>query len=504
MNKKLKEKTAEALSSVLPITLIVLFLSIFVVPLSTDTVLLFFMGAVLLVIGMGLFSLGADIAMMPMGEAVGSKFTSAKKIWMIVIPIFLMGFLITIAEPDLDVLASQVASIPDDVIILTVACGVGIFLVIAVLRIIFQLAFSKLLVILYALVFIVACFVPNEFLPVAFDSGGVTTGPITVPFILALGVGMASRSSDKDASENSFGLVAICSIGPILAVMLLGIIYNPSQATYDPVVVPELHTAQDVAKVFFHELPLMVGEVSRALLPLALVFVLFQLFTKQFRKKQVIRMSIGFIYTFAGLVLFLSGANAGFIPVGKLLGSQLGSESLRLLLVPIGMVMGYFIVAAEPAVHVLNKQVEDVSDGEISAKAMKYTLSIGVAISVGLAMIRVLTGIHIMWFLVPLYAVALILSFIVPKIYVGIGFDSGGVASGPMTSTFLLPFAMGACEAIGGNIMTDAFGVVAMVAVVPLIAVQILGLIYSTNVRLFKSKATAEDSFPVLLGEEDE
>lgn len=504
MNKKLKEKIAEALSSVLPITLIVLFLSIFVVPLSTDTVLLFFVGAVLLIVGMGLFTLGAEMSMMPMGEAIGSKFTKAKKIWMIILSTFLMGFLITIAEPDLDVLASQVASIPDDVIIFTVAAGVGVFLVIAILRIIFQVSFSKLVIGLYIFVFALAIFVPDDFLPVSFDSGGVTTGPITVPFILALGVGLASRSNDKDANENSFGLVALCSIGPIIAVMLLGIIYHPSEATYDPVIVPQLDTMQDVAKVFAHELPIIVGEVARALLPLGMVFLLFQLFTKQFRKRQLMKMSVGFIYTFAGLVLFLTGVNAGFIPVGKLLGSELASENLRILLIPLGMLIGYFIVAAEPAVHVLNKQVEDVSDGEISAKAMKYTLSIGVAISVGLAMLRVLTGLHIMWFLIPLYGIALALSFFVPKIYVGIAFDSGGVASGPMTSTFLLPFAMGACEAVGGNIMSDAFGIVAMVAVVPLIAVQVLGLIYSTNVRLFKSKATEADSFPVLLGEEDE
>lgn len=504
MNQKLKEKISEALSSVLPITLIVLFLSITVIPMPVSTIVTFLMGAALLIVGMGFFSLGADIAMMPMGEAIGSQFTKIKKIGLILLMAFMMGFIITLAEPDLDVLAAQVASIPDMVLIFTVAAGVGIFLVIAILRILFHINLSRLLIVFYSLLFILAIFVPKDFLAVAFDSGGVTTGPITVPFILALGVGLSSLRSDKDSPEDSFGLVALCSIGPILAVMLLGIVYHPETATYDQIVIPQLETMQDVTRQFTIELPTFGKEVLLALVPICIFFVLFQVLTHYFGKKSLARISVGLLYTFIGLVLFLTGVNVGFIPVGNQLGFELASEH-SWLLIPLGMIMGYFIVAAEPAVIVLNKQVEEVSGGAIPASAMKLSLSLGVAISVGLSMIRVLTGISILWFLIPGYGIAIALSFFVPKIFTSIAFDSGGVASGPMTTTFLLPFAMGACEAVGGNIMTDAFGIVAMVAMTPLIAVQLMGLLYARRTAQTSDVAIADaGDFPALYDEEEE
>ena len=397
-----------------------------------------------------------------------------------------MGVFITIAEPDLQVLANQVASIPNQVLVWTVAVGVGLFLVVAVLRILFHVSLSNMLLIFYILLFVLSFFSPDSFTSVAFDSGGVTTGPMTVPFIMALGVGFSASRSDRDGASDSFGLVALCSIGPVMMVLLLGIFYNPTDATYVSSELVGVSTTQDVVKQFASFLPQYGEEVLISILPIAAVFIIFQIFTRSYHKRQVLRMVVGLVYTIFGLILFLTGVNVGFAPVGNLLGSGLAESSFKWLLIPIGIVIGFYIVKAEPAVQVLNKQVEDLSSGTISRKMMNTALSIGVACAVALSMVRVLTGINIYWIIIPGYALSLILSRFVPSVFVGIAFDSGGVASGPMTSTFLLPLAMGACSAVGGNIVTDAFGVVALVAMAPLIAIQIMGLIYA-----HKSKAAA-------------
>ncbi|MEL7622849.1 MAG: DUF1538 domain-containing protein [Clostridiales bacterium] len=483
MNKILKEKIKEALTSVLPITLIVFVMSISITPMPIGTMMLFLAGAVLLILGMGFFSLGADIAMMPIGESIAAKMTQSKKVWLIILVFLFMGIFVTIAEPDLQVLARQVPAIPDFTLIITVAVGVGIFLVIAMLRTLFQISLSKMLIFFYVGIFILAIFTPKSFIAVAFDSGGVTTGPITVPFIMAMGLGISSVRSDPGSQDDSFGMVALCSIGPILAVLLLGILYNPSAVQYEGLAVPEVTTMADVAHQFAFELPQFLKEVTLAILPIAAAFIFFQWSCRYCSRREVIRISIGLGYTVIGLVLFLTGVNVGFMPAGQFMGTVIAGSSFKWLLIPLGMLIGYFIVAAEPAVHVLNKQVEEISAGAIPQKYMQISLSIGVAISLGLAMTRLLTGISIFWLLVPGYTLALSLSFFVPKIFTGVAFDSGGVASGPMTATFLLPFAMGACEALGGNILTEAFGIVAMVAMTPLITIQILGLIYVRRVK---------------------
>ncbi len=494
MNKKLKEKILEALSSVLPITLIVAFLSITIAPLSVGTLVLFLVGAMLLIIGMGFFSLGSDMSMMPIGDGIGAQLTRSKNLLLIIVIGLVIGTVVTIAEPDLKVLATQVPAVPDMVLILTVAVGVGFFLVVAMLRTIFRIKLAHMLIVFYLLVFILSIFVPNDFIPVAFDSGGVTTGPITVPFIMALGIGMASIRGDKNSQDDSFGLVALCSIGPILAVMLLGIFYNPSTANYQPSTISDPSTTVDVAQAFGSNFPVYFEEVLVALVPILVFSILFQLISHFFRKKQLVKVGVGMIYTFIGLVLFLTGANVGFMPVGQFIGSSIAASPYKWLLIPIGMVIGYFIVTAEPAVHVLNRQVEEISQGAIPQKSMRLCLSIGVAVSIGLSMVRVLTGISIYWILIPGYAIAIGLTFFVPPIFTGIAFDSGGVASGPMTATFLLPFAMGACESLGGNILTDAFGVVAMVAMTPLITVQLMGLLYKKKMARMAEDAAKENA----------
>lgn len=464
------------MSAVLPIIGIVLLLCFGAAPISPSILLCFLMGAVMLLVGMMFFTLGAEVAMTPMGERVGTCLTKSKKLWLVIGLSFLLGFIITISEPDLQVLAQQVPAVPNMVLILSVACGVGVFLVVALLRMLFGIPLPPLLMVFYTFIFILAFFVPKDFLSVAFDSGGVTTGPMTVPFIMALGIGISSIRSDRHAADDSFGLVALCSIGPILAVMILGMIYNPQEAAYTPPVIPEIENSAQLWQLFALELPTYMKEIAVSLLPIFLFFLIFQLLVLKLSKRTLMKIIVGLIYTYIGLVLFLTGVNVGFMPAGNYLGQVLAGLKYPWLLIPIAMVMGYFIVKAEPAVYVLNKQVEEITDGAISAKAMGLGLSIGVAVSLGIAMIRVLTGISILWFLIPGYAIALGISFFVPKIYTAIAFDSGGVASGPMTAAFLLPLAQGACVTLGGNIVTDAFGVVAMVAMTPLITIQVMGL----------------------------
>ena len=476
LNKQLKLKNQESMAAVLPITAIVFFLSITIAPLDSGTLVLFLFGAVLLVMGMGLFTLGVDMSMLPMGEGVGSVVSQSRGVLIPTAIYFLLGVLTTMAEPDLQVLAQQVPSIANIVLILTVAVGVGLFLVAATQRIRKAIPLRRMLVFFYAAVFVLAFFAPSDFIPVSFDSGGVTTGPITVPFIMSLGLGIASDRSDKNSASDSFGLISLCSIGPILSVLLLGIIYQPEGSVLSDTTLPEVSTTLQASQYFLGAFPTYFEEVALALLPIAGLFLLFQLFTRRFNVHQLLRIGAGLVYTYLGLVLFLCGVNVGFMPAGQLIGATVASGTQKWLLIPIGMLIGYYIVKAEPAVAVLTKQVEEVSNGSISHKAMDLALSVGVCVSVGLSMVRVLTGLHIFWLLIPGYAVALGLSFFVPSIFTGIAFDSGGVASGPMTATFLLPFAQGACQALGGNMMTDACGPVAMVAMTPLVTIQMMGL----------------------------
>ena len=502
--EKLREKVRESLSSVLPITIIVLLLSIVLIPMEVGAFTLFLAGALFLIFGMGFFQLGADISMTQLGQGIGGQLMKKRNLLFIIGGCFLMGVLITISEPDLQVLANQVASIPNQVLVLTVAIGVGCFLVAAVLRILFKVSLSRLLTLMYVVLFLVALATPSEFLAVAFDSGGVTTGPMTVPFIMALGIGLSSSRSDKDSANDSFGLIALSSIGPILMVLLLGIFYHPTDAVYTSVTIPDVETTKDVLDQFIRAFPQYTEEVLISMLPILAVFMLFQIKTRKYHRRQLLRMCVGFLYTIAGLVLFLVGVNIGFAPVGNLLGEQMVSSSYQWLLIPVGLLIGYYIVKAEPAVQILNHQVEDITDGMVTKEQMNLCLSVGVAGAVGLAMFRVLTGIPIYWILIPGYLLALGMSYRVQPILVGIAFDSGGVASGPMASTFLLPLTMGACTALGGNVVTDAFGVVALVALAPLIAIQIMGLVYEHKLKKSSGipKPALEDTIIELEDEE--
>ena len=465
----------ESLTSVLPIALIVLILSVTCVALEAGVLVLFLFGTILLILGISFFTVGSSISMEPLGDGFGKSLNKKGK-WIIPILIcFVLGFLITVSEPDLQVLAQQVPTIPNALLINCVGVGVGIFLMITFIRNKKGIPLRPLLVAFYAVIIALAFFAPKDFIATAFDSGGVTTGPITVPFIMALGAGLAASKKGKNASEQSFGLVALCSVGPILSVLLLSIFYkpNPTTTVYE---IEEIKTSIQAFSQFAKALPVYAKEIAMAFVPIVLLFVIFQIITKRYNIHNIAKMSFGFVYTYVGLVLFLTGANVGFMPAGRLIGAEIAGSSFKFLLIPIGVLMGYFVVAAEPAVHTLKRQVNEITNGAISQKSVAVALSVGVGLSVGISMLRVLTGIPIMPFLIAGYLISLAISYFVPSIYTGIAFDSGGVASGPMTTTFMLPFAMGACDAIGGNLMTDAFGIVAMIAMAPLITIQILGL----------------------------
>lgn len=472
-------KIKEALISVLPVTIIVLILYFTpLVSLTNYELLVFLVSAFLLILGIGLFNMGADIAMQPMGEKVGSSLMKSKKIPIIAIICFVLGVLITVAEPDLSVLASQVSDVINPIILMiTVGVGVGLFLVLAILKIIFKKDLSMMLMFFYMLMFALTGLVilsgNGRFLALAFDSGGVTTGPITVPFIMSLGVGVAATIGGRNASENSFGLISLCSIGPILAILILGITIKGDIPYTDPAYV--------VNPSFWQGLWQTIGSVSKevilALSLIVLFFVLVQFIYIHLPKRKLIQIGVGILYTFIGLVIFLTAVNIGFLPIGYKMGHEIASHHPGFI-IAFGFIIGFVVVLAEPAVHVLNKQVEEITNGGVSKKAMLLALSIGVGISICLSMIRIVCDFSILYYIIPGYFLSLGLSFFVPRMYTAIAFDSGGVASGPLTSSFILPFAIGACIAIYGSadkVLNDAFGIVAMVAMTPLITIQLLG-----------------------------
>lgn len=491
MNRQFLNKLKEALISVLPVTLIVILLNLTpLVDFSSKEIIVFSISAFLLILGIGLFNLGADLSMTPMGEYVGSGLTKSRKLMLLIVVCFALGVFITVAEPDLTVLASQVKDVinPPTLLIVSVGIGVGIFLVIAVLKIVFKRQLASILMFFYMLLFALTSLLivggKESLLALSFDSGGVTTGPITVPFIMALGVGIASTIGGKRANENSFGLIALCSVGPILAVMVLGIFSKGDLSTFET---PSYAIADNVVSSFFTTLLTVTKEVTIALGLVVVFFFVINFVKLKLPKKKIYQIIIGVAFTYLGLIVFLTSVNVGFMPIGYKMGTELGQNNPTLVAI-IGFVLGLVVVLAEPAVHVLKKQVEEITAGNVSKKSMLIALSIGVGISICLSLIRIICDFSILYYLIPGYFISLGLSFFVPRMYTAIAFDSGGVASGPLTSTFILPFAVGVCMALfpdGSKVLNNAFGVVAMVAMTPLITIQLLGFraVVSKKVR---------------------
>ncbi len=479
MFKQLFVKLKEALFSVLPVSLLVIAADIIgIVSFETKDLITFCVSSVFLMIGIALFNLGAEMSMTPMGEYVGNGLTKAGKPLTLLVTCFAMGLFITIAEPDLSVLADQVSSVIDPMkLIIYVGVGVGLFLVISMIRVFNNKELSPFLLFFYMTLFSIAALLLQDgkgrLLPLAFDSGGVTTGPVTVPFLMALGVGIAQAVGGKNATENSFGSIALCSVGPVLAVLILSL-SSAGQTTYH---LPDFsaETATSAGAILT-----LIGEVSldvlRSLALISAFFMLIQFFILKLPKKALIRIGVGLLYTFVGLVVFLVSVTLGFMPLGLELGSQLASKG-GVTLTIFAFILGMLTVLAEPAVHVLNHQVEAITGGAITRRQMMVALSIGVGVSIALSMIRIVVGFSILYYLIPGYLISLGLSLLVPGLYTSIAFDSGGVASGPLTSSFILPIAIGACTYLNGSssILSLAFGIVAMVAMTPLITIQTLG-----------------------------
>ena len=476
--RELIDKIKEALISALPITVIVYLMSLTPWFQFTSVELVSFtIGAVMLVLGIGLFNMGADLAMTPMGAHVGSGLSKQRKLGLLLGVCFVLGMLITIAEPDLQVLATQVSAVMNGtVLVYAVGLGVGAFLIVAILRIVFRRPLGNLLTLFYMLLFALALMLVvqgNEsLLPLAFDSGGVTTGPITVPFIMALGVGVSSILGDSKSQDNSFGLVALCSIGPVLAVLVLGI-FSTNDLSYS---VPDYSMSSDILGSFLHSLAHTAKEVATALGMIVAFFTVCQLTFLRLPRKRLLRIAIGVLFTYVGLVIFLTGVNVGFMPIGYKLGFELAKMD-KTFLVVLGLIMGVLVVLAEPAIHVLNQQVEDVTSGAITRRAMITGLCVGVGAAIALSVVRIIFDFSLVYYVIPGYFISLGLSLFVPRVYTAIAFDSGGGASGPMTSGFILPFATGVCVSIQGEaaVLRDAFGVVALVAMAPLITIQLLG-----------------------------
>ena len=476
--KELKAKIMEALVSALPITAIVYLLAMTpVFSLSVPELITFTLGAVMLILGIGLFSMGADLAMTPMGIHVGAGLSRQKKLGLLLGVCFVLGMLITIAEPDLQVLANQVSTVMNGTLLIyTVGLGVGAFLVIAIMKIVFQKSLSHILMLFYMLLFAMALLLVvggNEpLLPMACDSGGVTTGPITVPFIMALGVGISNVLGDRRSKENSFGLVALCSVGPVLAVLVLGI-FSGNNLSY---AVPDYSVSDDILHTYLHAFGHTCKEVAIALGLIVAFFLVCQVLFMKLSGRQLSRIAVGVAFTYVGLVIFLTGVNVGFMPIGYKLGCEL-SQLDSPLLIGFGLITGILVVLAEPAIHVLNAQVEDVTGGLVSKRSMMAGLGMGVGGAIALSMGRIVYDFSLVYYIIPGYFLSLALSLFVPPVYAAIAFDSGGVASGPMTSGFILPFAVGACVGLQGSeaVLRDAFGVVALVAMAPLITIQLLG-----------------------------
>ena len=476
--KELWAKIKEALISALPITLIVYLMSLTpVFNFSQTELVTFTVGAVLLVLGIGLFNMGADLAMTPMGTHVGAGLSKQRKLSLLLIVCFVLGLLITVAEPDLQVLATQVSAVMNGTLLVyTVGVGVGAFLVVAVLKIVFKRSLSQFLMLFYMLLFALALMLVEggaaDLLPMAFDSGGVTTGPITVPFIMALGVGISSVLGDRRSKENSFGLVALCSVGPILAVLLLGLFSNGG-LSYQ---VPDYTVSDDILGAFLHALGHTAKEVALALGLIVVFFLVCPFAFLKLPRKRLCRIAVGVLFTYVGLVIFLTGVNVGFMPIGYKMGYGLGKIE-PWLLTGFGLVMGVLVVLAEPAIHVLNSQVEEITGGLVTKKSMITGLCVGVGASIALSVIRIIFDFSLIYYIIPGYFISLALSLFVPPVYTAIAFDSGGVASGPMTSGFILPFAIGVCVSIQGEaaVLRAASGVVALVAMTPLITIQPLG-----------------------------
>lgn len=474
--EEVREKFKEAVSSILPIA-IIMFIVSFVLGFNIVTMVSLLISTILLIVGVTMFTYGADLSMIEIGKLVSSSLIRTKKPLLMSFVSFIVGVIITIAEPDLKVLAKQMTAIDSSTFIMCVGVGVGLFLALSVLRILYQISLKVILSVFYAILLIFLCISASEIVPVAFDSSGVTTGPMSVPFIIAMGLGFSASRARHKSKEDSFGLVALCSIGPILIVLLFGLLMNQDM-NYTYNIGEEITSFSTLLLSYVNHIIPTLKEVIMSLFPILVLFIIFTFLTKKVKKKKVMQILSGLVITLVGLSLFFIGVNVGYMPIAYLLGMKM-VVSYKAFLIPLGIIIGFVIVKAEPAVAVLTEQIEKMTEGSIKRKVITTTIAFGVAAAVAISITRILTGISIFWFLFIGYTLAILLMIKTPKLFTMVAFDSGGAVSGPMTSSFLLPLMIGICYQVGGNVLTDAFGLVAMVALSPLLTIQILGIIYN-------------------------
>ena len=479
MKNKLTESLIDALRSVMPIVIVIIGIS-FLINVPNKAIMSFSLSAILLIVGIAIFTTGAHMSMIKIGEKIGDLLVRKRKKWLILVASVIVGIVITISEPDLIVLANELTSIPNMLLIILVACGVGIYLLIGVYRILSKLSFRTIITISLLLIMGLLYFTPKEFISIAFDSGGVTTGAMGVPLIVAFGYGISKLRSGKDAKNYSFGLCGICSLGPVIVVLILGFFFKVDNYFDKIGFINNYGIFENIVSCFIKSLK----EISLALLPILVVFYISQLFDKRMNKYEHLRMVFGIILSLFGLTLFLTGVSSGFLEIGYRIGSTFANSSFKYLLVPVGMILGFIIIKLEPAVKILIKRISDLTEGSISEELISLCLSIGVCIAVGLAVVRIYFGIPIIYIIVPGYFIAASLMYFTPSMFTAIAFDSGGAASGAMTTSFLLPLCIGACVSLESNIMTDAFGIGALVSLTPIITIQILGIIYNNRLKV--------------------
>lgn len=480
----LLDKFKEILMAVLPITLIVIILNFTLVPLGQTNFLRFLLGTVLVIIGLSIFLFGVELSVTKIAHLIGHHLTRSNSVIIVLVAGLILGFFISIAEPDLHILANQVNSVTGGMItknsiLITVSVGIAFMLSLGLFRILFAIPLKIILWVIYGLIFVLTLFTTPEFLAISFDASGATTGAMAVPFILALAVGVASQNKKTlKSEEDSFGLVGLISTGAIIGVLILGIFTKPGSLAGNQLEAEVVYSG--LLSPFLHHLPVIAKEIALALLPILLIFILGQKLVFKVTKKVYRSILMGSLYTFVGLVLFLTGVNAGFMEAGKIVGSGLYELGYPWLTVLVSFTLGLVVILAEPAVYVLTNQIEEITAGHIKRKVVLIALSIGVAFAVALSVVRILVpGLELWHFLLPGYIMAIVLSTMVPNLFVGIAFDSGGVASGPMTATFILAFAQGIANSTPhADVLVDGFGIIAMVAMAPILALQILGLIY--------------------------
>ena len=489
MLEEFKKNFKSSCVTILPITVIVLFIIMFT-PIDINISVSFILSSLLLIFGLSLFTFGAEISMELIGKKIGKDLVRSKKVWLILIVGFIIGTIVTVAEPDLLVLAEQLTSIPSWLLILTISIGVGLCVLLASARSLFGWNLNIMLIIGFIIIFILMFFVPEDFISVAFDSGGVTTGTMSIPFILTLGMGLVASRIDKKAKEESFGLVALASTGPIIMVMILGLFMNyESGMTFDS----SIYTNYSINN-YLVQLVSCFKDVILSIFPILVVFFIYQRLTKRVKKKEFRKIIFGTCITIIGLTIFLVASNVGFLNMGYYIGNYFSSIGYKEILIPIIMILAFFISIAEPAVVILLDQVEEFTAGGISNNLLKVALAIGVSLAAGLSLHRAFTGTSFMIYEFIVYGIALLLTFFIPKVFTAIAFDAGGATGGSLTTTFLLPIAIGSCVALGGNVYTDAFGLASFVSLVPIITVEIVGLIYDVKSKFIVDFDSLDDS----------